>query len=198
MSAAFSSGRRLAAEALGTGLLVAAVVGSGIMAESLAGGNVAIALHGNTLPTGAILVVLILALGPISGVHFNPAVSLVMGITGALPWRQVGPYMAAHTFARHRAAPRRPVRRGAGRGGARRHGGVAMAPAGGALDRPPCEDRRGRIRIDLTALQLIPACSGGSPPGLRSRTGGPSTRPMRPEGSANAPIRASARPARAC
>jgi glycerol uptake facilitator-like aquaporin len=99
MSAAFSSGRRLAAEALGTGLLVAAVVGSGIMAESLAGGNVAIALLGNTLPTGAILVVLILALGPISGAHFNPAVSLVMGITGALPWRQVGPYMAAHTFA---------------------------------------------------------------------------------------------------
>jgi hypothetical protein len=63
MSAAFSSGRRLAAEALGTGLLVATVVGSGIMAESLAGGNVAIALLGNTLPTGAILVVLILALG---------------------------------------------------------------------------------------------------------------------------------------
>ena len=98
MSAAFSSGRRLAAEALGTGLLVATVVGSGIMAESLAGGNVAIALLGNTLPTGAILVVLILALGPISGAHFNPAVSLVMGITGALPRRQVGPYMAAQVI----------------------------------------------------------------------------------------------------
>lgn len=69
-------GRRLMAEALGTGLLLATVVGSGIMAESLAGGNVAIALLGNTIPTGAILVVLILVMGPISGAHFNPAVTL--------------------------------------------------------------------------------------------------------------------------
>ena len=81
----FSLARRLAAEALGTALLVATVVGSGIMADRLAGGNVALALLGNTIPTGAILVVLILSLGPISGAHFNPAVSLVMGITGALP-----------------------------------------------------------------------------------------------------------------
>ena len=73
----FSLARRLAAECLGTGLLVAAVVGSGIMGERLAGGNVALALLGNTLPTGAILVVLITILGPISGAHFNPAVSLV-------------------------------------------------------------------------------------------------------------------------
>ena len=92
MSAGFSFGRRLAAEALGTGLLVATVVGSGIMAERLAGGNVAIALLGNTIPTGAILVVLILAFGPISGAHFNPVVSLVMGMTRGLPWREVGPY----------------------------------------------------------------------------------------------------------
>jgi glycerol uptake facilitator-like aquaporin len=87
--------RRLAAEALGTGLLVAAVVGSGVMAEKLAGGNLAIALLGNTIPTGAILVVLILALAPISGAHFNPAVSLVMAVNGGLRWRELGPYVAA-------------------------------------------------------------------------------------------------------
>lgn len=68
--------RRLVAEALGTLFLVCTVVGSGIMAERLAGGNVAIALLGNTIPTGAILVVLITALGPVSGAHFNPAVTL--------------------------------------------------------------------------------------------------------------------------
>jgi glycerol uptake facilitator-like aquaporin len=67
-------------------------VGSGIMADKLAGGNAALALLGNTLPTGAILVVLILALAPISGAHFNPAVSLVEGIAGGLPWRELGPY----------------------------------------------------------------------------------------------------------
>jgi glycerol uptake facilitator-like aquaporin len=92
VSAGFSLAQRLTAEALGTGLLVATVVGSGIMAERLAGGNEAIALLGNTLPTGAILVVLILGLGPISGAHFNPAVSLVMGATGALAWPVVGLY----------------------------------------------------------------------------------------------------------
>src|SRR5258705_6069961 len=68
--------QRLVAEALGTAILVATVVGSGIMADKLAGGNQAIALLGSTLPTGAILVVLITILGPISGAHFNPAVSL--------------------------------------------------------------------------------------------------------------------------
>jgi glycerol uptake facilitator-like aquaporin len=72
--------RPLAAEFLGTCLLIATVVGSGIMAEALAGGNVAVALLGNTLPTGAILVVLITMLGPISGAHFNPAVSLVFAM----------------------------------------------------------------------------------------------------------------------
>ena len=87
--------KRLAAECLGTVLLVATVVGSGIMGEKLAGGNVALALLGNTLPTGAILVVLILALGPISGAHFNPAVSLVMGLRKAHPWREFLPYAAA-------------------------------------------------------------------------------------------------------
>ena len=73
---AFDLSRRLAAEALGTALLVATVVGSGIMAETLTK-DVALALLGNTMPTGAILVVLITVLGPISGAHFNPAVSLV-------------------------------------------------------------------------------------------------------------------------
>jgi len=91
----YSLTKRLAAECLGTGLLVATVVGSGIMGEKLAGGNVALALLGNTLPTGAILVVLILALGSISGAHFNPAVSLVMGLRKAHPWRECAPYAAA-------------------------------------------------------------------------------------------------------
>ena len=91
----FDLNRRLAAEALGTGLLVATVVGSGIMAAKFASGNIAIALLGNTIPTGAILVVLILILGPISGAHFNPAVSLVMAWRGALPAREVGPYVIA-------------------------------------------------------------------------------------------------------
>jgi glycerol uptake facilitator-like aquaporin len=68
------------------------------MAESLAGGNVAVALLGNTIPTGAILVVLILGLGPISGAHFNPAVSLVMGATGALPWCETGLYVLAQAL----------------------------------------------------------------------------------------------------
>jgi len=87
--------RRLAAECLGTGLLVTTVVGSGIMGEKLAGGNVALALLGNTLPTGAILVVLILALGPVSGAHFNPAVSLAMSLRKDHPWREFLPYAAA-------------------------------------------------------------------------------------------------------
>ena len=81
-----------AAEALGTAILLATVVGSGIMAENLAGGNVAIALLGNTIPTGAILVVLITILGPISGAHFNPAVSLAMCLTGRMPWPQLLPF----------------------------------------------------------------------------------------------------------
>ena len=77
MSAAATLKQKLLAESLGTALLLATVVGSGIMAERLSGGNVAIALLGNTLPTGAILVVLITMLGPISGAHFNPAVSAI-------------------------------------------------------------------------------------------------------------------------
>ncbi|MHB1110920.1 MAG: aquaporin [Devosia sp.] len=78
--------RRLLAEGLGTALLLATVVGSGIMAERLAGGNVAIALLGNTIPTGAILVVIILIFGPVSGAHFNPAVSAAAALRGELAW----------------------------------------------------------------------------------------------------------------
>jgi glycerol uptake facilitator-like aquaporin len=87
MMQAFDLGRRLAAEALGTALLVATVVGSGIMAETLTK-DVALALLGNTLPTGAILVVLISVLGPISGAHFNPAVSLVFALRNELAGRE--------------------------------------------------------------------------------------------------------------
>ena len=92
--AAFDLPRRLAAEALGTALLVATVVGSGIMAESLTR-DVALALLGNTLPTGAILVVLITILGPISGAHFNPVVSLVFALKRELAPRDALLYVAA-------------------------------------------------------------------------------------------------------
>jgi glycerol uptake facilitator-like aquaporin len=85
--------RRLVAEGLGTAILVAAVVGSGIMAERLAGGNQALALLGNTIPTGAILVVIITIFGPLSGAHFNPAVSLAFATRGEMPWREVAPYI---------------------------------------------------------------------------------------------------------
>jgi glycerol uptake facilitator-like aquaporin len=87
--------RRSLAEALGTAILVATVVGSGIMAERLAGGNQAVALLGNTIPTGAILVVLITILGPVSGAHFNPAVTLVMAARRDMPWAEVAPYVVA-------------------------------------------------------------------------------------------------------
>jgi glycerol uptake facilitator-like aquaporin len=90
---AFDLPRRLAAEALGTGLLVATVVGSGIMAESLTR-DMAVALLGNTLPTGAILVVLTTILGPISGAHFNPAVTLVFALKRDLAPRDALLYVA--------------------------------------------------------------------------------------------------------
>ena len=86
--------RRCLAECVGTAMLLATVVGSGIMAENLAGGNVAIALLGNTIATGAILVVLITMLGPISGAHFNPAVTLIFAGQRALPIREAAFYVA--------------------------------------------------------------------------------------------------------
>jgi glycerol uptake facilitator-like aquaporin len=87
-------GQRLVAEWLGTAFLLAAVVGSGIMAQKLAGGNVALALLCNTIPTGAILVVLILIFGPLSGAHFNPAVTLAFACRDELPWAIAGLYIA--------------------------------------------------------------------------------------------------------
>lgn len=85
--------RRVVAEAIGTAMLLSAVVGSGIMGERLAGGNLAIALLANSIVTGAALVALILTFGPISGAHFNPAVTLADASQGGLPWREVPAYI---------------------------------------------------------------------------------------------------------
>jgi len=92
--AAIGIGQRLAAEALGTALLVAVVIGSGIMAERLAAGIAAVALLGNTLATGAALVVLISVIGPISGAHFNPAVTLYLTLRRQAAAGLLIPYMA--------------------------------------------------------------------------------------------------------
>jgi glycerol uptake facilitator-like aquaporin len=87
--------RRLGAEALGTALLVATVIGAGIMATRLSGGSEALALFGDTVPTAAMLVVIITIFAPVSGAHFNPVVSLVFAIRGELPWRYFVPYVVA-------------------------------------------------------------------------------------------------------
>jgi glycerol uptake facilitator-like aquaporin len=91
---AFSLSQRLAGEATGTAFLLAIVVGSGIMAERLSGGNVAVALLANTIATGAGLVALILTFGPVSS-HFNPVVTLMDAATNAMPWREVPAYLIA-------------------------------------------------------------------------------------------------------
>lgn len=93
-----SLARHAVAEFVGTAFLVAAVVGSGIMAERLAGGNLAIALLANTIATGAALVALILALGPISGAHLNPVVSLCDAIGRGISWREAAAYIPAQVF----------------------------------------------------------------------------------------------------
>lgn len=87
--------RRAASEAVGTALLLAGIVGSGIMAERLAGGNAAIALLANTLGTGGVLVAVILAFGPISGAHLNPVVTLSDALRGGLQWSEVLAYVLA-------------------------------------------------------------------------------------------------------
>jgi glycerol uptake facilitator-like aquaporin len=90
--------QRAFSEGFGTALLLATVIGSGIMAQKLAGGNGAIALLCNTLPTGAILVVLILVFGPLSGAHFNPAVTVAFALRGALPWRVAAIYIGVQVL----------------------------------------------------------------------------------------------------
>src|SRR5215813_14195584 len=95
MAESVTLARKAAAEAVGTALLLATVVGSGIMGEKLAGGNVAIALLANTLATGAGLVALILTFGPISGAHFNPAVTLADAWQGGTAWSDVPGYLIA-------------------------------------------------------------------------------------------------------
>lgn len=94
----FGLARRLVAEALGTALLLTIVIGSGIMGERLAGGNTAIALLGNTLATGVGLVVLITVFGPLSGAHFNPAVTLVFAARRELPWAVAAAYIAVQVL----------------------------------------------------------------------------------------------------
>ena len=91
--------RAVAAEFVGTAFLLVAVVGSGIMGERLAGGNVAVALLANTLATGAALVALILTFGPISGAHFNPVVSLADASQGGMPWSRAFTYVGAQVVA---------------------------------------------------------------------------------------------------
>ena len=90
--------RRVFSEALGTGFLLAAVVGSGIMAQRLAGGNIALALLCNTLATGAMLAVLILIFASTSGAHFNPAVSLAFALRGELAWPIAAVYVVAQVI----------------------------------------------------------------------------------------------------
>ncbi|HEY9714006.1 MAG TPA: aquaporin, partial [Chroococcales cyanobacterium] len=94
----FDLPRRLMAEGLGTALLLAVVVGSGIMGESLAGGNIAIALLGNTIATGAGLVVLITIFGPLSGAHFNPAVTVLFAARRELAWTDTLAYVLAQVI----------------------------------------------------------------------------------------------------
>lgn len=91
--------RRLTAEAIGSFFLFAGVIGSGIMAENLAGGNVALALLANTIATGAILYVIIEMFGPVSGAHYNPAVTLAFALRGEFAWRDVLPYTVVQILA---------------------------------------------------------------------------------------------------
>src|SRR5882757_4667678 len=93
--AATTLSRRLCAEAVGTAILLAAVVGSGIMGEQLARGNAAIALLANSIATGAALIALVLTFGPISGAHFNPVVTVADVLNGGLRWKEASGYFVA-------------------------------------------------------------------------------------------------------
>lgn len=95
----FSLGRRLAAEGTGTALLLAVVIGSGIMGERLGGGNAALALLGNSIATGCGLAVLILVLAPVSGAHFNPVITLLAALQRELPWGEAAAYVAVQVVA---------------------------------------------------------------------------------------------------
>lgn len=95
MKAPVTNAQRLFGELLGTALLLAVVIGSGLMAERLSGGNVAVALLANTLATVGGLYILIEVFGPVSGAHFNPAVSLAMALRGELPWARLAGYVPA-------------------------------------------------------------------------------------------------------
>jgi glycerol uptake facilitator-like aquaporin len=131
--------QRVVAEALGTAMLLAAVVGSGIMGERLAGGNVAVALLANTLATGAALVALILTFGPISGAHFNPAVTFASAWQGYITWADVPFYVIAQIG---RAFLGGPVSASgiAVRGGGLHHGRVLVH--GLDVFRQSCRDAR--------------------------------------------------------
>ncbi|HEY2629130.1 MAG TPA: MIP/aquaporin family protein [Usitatibacter sp.] len=94
-----SLGRKLAGEAIGTAFLLAVIIGSGIMGERLSNGITGIALLANSIATGCGLAVLILVFAPVSGAHFNPAVTLVAAVEGDLPWMHVAPYIAVQVLA---------------------------------------------------------------------------------------------------
>ena len=146
---------RIAVEFLGTAFLLAAVVGSGIMGERLAAGNVAIALLANSLATGAILVVLVLIFGPVSGAHLNPAVTLAMGGTGNLAWREVPAYLAAQSAGAFAGVASAHLMFGLPVFFASTHSRHGAAPT--------MERNFGNLRIvarDL-GMRTIPACSHG-------------------------------------
>ena len=139
--------RRLAAEGVGTALLLAAVVGSGIMGERLAGGNVAIALLANTIATGATLVALILTFGPISGAHFNPAVTIADASQRGISWRRCA--------ALHRSAACRRRRWRAGRASDVWRGAVSVLATRSGWRRPAFQRVRCDVRTPRGYLGLL-------------------------------------------
>ena len=139
----------MVAESLGTALLLATVIGSGIMGERLAGGNVAVALLANTLATGAALVALILTFGPISGAHFNPAVTLADAWQGGIRWADVLPYLGAQIAGRLR-------RRGGGPRDVRAAALLRVSARPGGL-RADVQRVRGHVRAACRHLGCVRA-----------------------------------------